>query len=321
MEGRAQLGVVGCVHVDDYEENVIRKHEKTRKDKEDDRTRHVLTLNAHAEPVFLTYRPTPHLRQLDARVMVRTRCTISLAPDGVRQRVWRVHRPRAATAMRFAAMAWLRRRRTSSFGQRLARRGGAARREPAHTGDEEYNWFLAVFFPSNQLRILPYYRVVKDLNGPDAGGVSRARCPGGHPGADHPSRRPSTPGRSDSSRRCVVPLRSTPPASTETIRLARSTCRCCTIASSAAARDRRRAHRPADRFRGGIRGIAELERRVASGEAAVAFAIYPVSVQQLMAIADAGAGDAAQVHLVRTQAQERALRSHARLIGPPGGTQ
>ena len=89
MNGRAQTGVVGCVHVDDYERDVIRKHEKTRKDKEDDRTRHVLTLNAHAEPVFLTYRPAAILDRLAQAATSGPALYDFTAPDGVRHSVWR----------------------------------------------------------------------------------------------------------------------------------------------------------------------------------------------------------------------------------------
>src|SRR5687768_10549395 len=90
MDGRAQIGVVGCVHVDDYEHDIIRKHEKTRQDKEDDRTRHVLTLNANAEPVFLTCRPAPELDALARRGTQDAPLYDFTAPDGVRHTVWRV---------------------------------------------------------------------------------------------------------------------------------------------------------------------------------------------------------------------------------------
>jgi uncharacterized protein (DUF1015 family) len=90
MDGRAQTGVVACVHVDDYEHDLIRKHEKTRKDKEDDRTRHVLTLNAHAEPVFLTYRSVPAVDRLADAAMRQPSLYDFTAPDGVRHTVWRI---------------------------------------------------------------------------------------------------------------------------------------------------------------------------------------------------------------------------------------
>jgi len=94
MDGRTQTGIVGCVHVDDYEREVIRKHEKTRPDKEDDRTRHVLTLNAHAEPVLLTYRSQPRIEGLSQPVLQTAPLYDFTAPDGVRHTVWRVADPK-----------------------------------------------------------------------------------------------------------------------------------------------------------------------------------------------------------------------------------
>jgi uncharacterized protein (DUF1015 family) len=93
MAGRTQVGVVGCVHVDDYERDVIRKHEKTRPDKEDDRTRHCLTLNAHAEPVFLAYRGQERLNRLVERASSSNPLYDFTAPDGVRHTVWRIPEP------------------------------------------------------------------------------------------------------------------------------------------------------------------------------------------------------------------------------------
>src|SRR6476661_6974389 len=90
MNGRVQTGVVGCVHIDDYEQDVIRKHENTRQDKEDDRTRHVLTLRANAEPVFLTYRPQPAVQALAAPIADGAPLYDFTAPDGVRHTVWRI---------------------------------------------------------------------------------------------------------------------------------------------------------------------------------------------------------------------------------------
>lgn len=165
MNGQSQVGVVGLVHVDDYESDIIRKHEKTRRDKEDDRTRHVLVLNAHAEPVFLTVRDDAALAALIAEGMRQAPLYDFNAPDGVQHRVWRVADPapfvRAFDHIPLAYVADGHHRCASAW------RAGAERRasNPAHTGDEEYNWFLATLFPSGGLRILPYHRVVRDLGG------------------------------------------------------------------------------------------------------------------------------------------------------------
>jgi len=289
MDGRAQIGVVGCVHVGDYEQNVIRKHEKTRKDKEDDRTRHVLTLGAHAEPVFLTHAPTPFLTQLNSKILAEDPLYDFTSSDGVRQRVWRVKNTAPyVDAFRRIGVGYV---ADGHHRSASAWRAAAERRDQnfKHTGDEEYNWFLAVLFPSNQLRILPYFRVVKDLNGQSPEAFLAAL---GEVGTLTPTTAPAPegagsfgilvggawyrlaldPGTIDEGdlvgsldvsllhERILAPLLGIGDVRTD----------------------------PRIDFVGGIRGVAELERRVASGEAAVAFALYPVSVQQLMAIADAG---------------------------------
>ena len=164
MDGRSQTGVVGCVHVEDYERDVIRKHEKTRQDKEDDRTRHVLTLDANAEPVFLTYRARAEIDRVVETITSAPPLYDFTAPDGVRHTVWAVPDSKAlADAFAAVPMAYV---ADGHHRSASAWRAGKELRakNPAHRGDEEYNWFLAVLFPSDQLRILPYNRVARDLN-------------------------------------------------------------------------------------------------------------------------------------------------------------
>ena len=289
MDGREQVGVVGCVHVDDYERDLIRKHEKTRPDKEDDRTRHVLALNANAEPVFLTYRQRPDIDALVARETAGPPLYDFTAPDGVRHTVWRVAAPgglaRAFEPVPHSYVADGHHRSASAWraGQEL--RGKNSR----HRGDEEYNWFLAVLFPSAQLRILPYNRVVRDLNGltPDAvlarlGEVGRLQAATSpepdRPGAfgvylaGHWYRLELDPATID---------RSDPIASLDVALLQDRV-----LAPILGVGDPRTDKRID--FVGGIRGPAELARRVDSGEMAVAFALYPTSLEQLMAVSDAG---------------------------------
>ena len=157
-----------CVHVDDYEQDIIRKHEKTRKDKEDDRTRHVLTLNANAEPVFLAYRDECR----DRRATWRRRSTAPalydfIAPDGVRHIVWRVADPGAAACAHFArGAAGLRGRRAPPLGQRLARGpGAAARRTRTTPATRSTTGSSRCCSRRTSCAILPYNRVVQDLNG------------------------------------------------------------------------------------------------------------------------------------------------------------
>src|SRR3954468_19678574 len=171
MDGRAQTGIVGCVHIDDYEQDIIRKHEKTRQDKEDDRTRHVLTLRANAEPVFLTYRGRPEIEALTPPLLAEAPLYDFTAADGVRHTVWRIAEAGpfldAFRSVPHAYVADGQHRSASAW-----RAGRELRRAPAqHRGDGEYNWLLAVLFPAEQLRILPYNRVVRDLGDLGAGGV------------------------------------------------------------------------------------------------------------------------------------------------------
>jgi uncharacterized protein (DUF1015 family) len=289
MDGREQVGVVGCVHVDDYERDLIRKHEKTRPDKEDDRTRHVLALNANAEPVFLTYRRRDEIDGLVARQLARPPLYDFTAPDGVRHTVWRVD-DAAGLAGAFdpvphAYVADGHHRSASAWraGQEL--RAKNAR----HRGDEEYNWFLAVLYPSEQLRILPYNRVVRDLNGltPDTV-LERLRAVGRVSETTSPEPdRAGTFGVYLAGRWYRLEL---DPASID---------RRDPIASLDVALLQDRVLGPilgivdprTDKridFVGGIRGPAALARRVDSGEMAIAFALYPTSLEQLMAVSDAG---------------------------------
>jgi uncharacterized protein (DUF1015 family) len=290
MDGRAQTGVVGCVHVDDYEHDVIRKHEKTRQDKEDDRTRHVLTLNANAEPVFLTYRGRPEIDELVAGIVSASAPLYDFpAPDGVRHTVWAVPDPgalgRAFVPVPHAYVADGHHRSASAW-----RAGKELRaKNPAHRGDEEYNWFLAVLFPADQLRILPYNRLVRDLKGQAPSEVlDRLGRLGKLTAATH-----ATPDRTGVF--CVYidgrwhrleldPSeidRSDPIASLDVSLLQDR------VLSPILGIGDPRTDKRID-FVGGIRGTAELERRVSSGEMAIAFSLYPTTLEQLMAVSDAG---------------------------------
>jgi uncharacterized protein (DUF1015 family) len=289
MDGLEQVGVVGCVHVDDYERDLIRKHEKTRPDKEDDRTRHVLALNANAEPVFLTYRKRAEIDTLVARTLESEPIYDFTAPDGVRHTVWRVA-DAAALARAFgpvphAYVADGHHRSASAW-----RAGKELRAKNAgHRGDEEYNWFLAVLFPSEQLRILPYNRVVRDLNGLTPKAVLQRLQGIGRvtetvsPEPDHAGvfgvylagcwyRLELDPASID---------RSDPIASLDVALLQDR------VLGPVLGIGDPRTDKRID-FVGGIRGPAELARRVDSGEMAIGFALYPTSLEQLMAVSDAG---------------------------------
>jgi len=289
MDGRTQTGIVGCVHVDDYERDVIRKHEKTRKDKEDDRTRHVLALNAQAEPVLLTYRPRPELDRMAAAASAGPPLYDFTAPDGVRHTVWRVPDARpwvdAFSSVPVAYVADGHHRSASAWRAGRERRAAGGR----HTGDEEYNWFLAVLFPASELRILPYNRLVKDLNGL-APAEFRARLAGLGRVESTTDAAPPAPGSfcfffdrrwtrltldpASIDRR--DPIRSLDASLLQERILG-------PILGIADPRTDKRID-----FVGGIRGTRELERRVRSGEVALGISMRPTTIEQLLAVADAG---------------------------------
>ena len=289
MNGQAQIGVVGCLHIDDYEQDLIKKHEKTRPDKEDDRTRHVLTLNANAEPVFLTYRDDASIdRLVDQDAAGRPLFDFDSA-DGVRHTGWRVHSGSAYVAA-FGRIPWSYvadgHHRTAS-----AWRAGRERRaaNPNHTGAEEYNWFLAVLFPASQLRILPYNRVVKDFNGRDLAGFMKEL---GRIGTVGPANNP-VPARPGSF--AVFPgdrwyqveldrasIEEQDPLASLDVTLVQDRVLGPILGIGDPRTDKR------IDFVGGIRGTAELERRVKSGEMALAISMYPTTVDQLLRVADAG---------------------------------
>lgn len=289
MNGRVQAGVVGCVHVDDYEADVIKKHEKTRPDKEDDRTRHVLDLNANAEPVFLTYRRHPYISRAIATAREAPPLDDFTTPDGVRHRTWqltdtdalldafrRVPAAYVADGHHRCASAW---------------RAGKARRaqNPAHTGEEEYNWFLAVLFPSSELEILPYNRVVKDLGGKSAEELLTAL---GSVGQLEPAEAPAPP--SSGSFGVYLGGRwyrlTLDPAFVAGLKLPDSLdaqlLHDLVLGPVLGVGDPRTDQRLD--FVGGIRGTAELQERVDRGEAAIAFALFPTSLDQLLDVSDTG---------------------------------
>ena len=288
MGDHAQVGVVTCCHIDDYASDVIRKHEKTRQDKEDDRTRHVLELNANTGPVFLTYRDVEAVDAVVAATMAGAPLYDFTAPDGIRHTVWKVS-PDGGASLRalFDAVpvAYV---ADGHHRAKAAWRAGAERRaaNPAHTGEEEYNWFLAVLFPASQLRILPYNRCVADLNGlsPEAF-LARVR--------EVFTVAESAPPAPAASRQVSMymggrwyglswPAFDADPVAQLDVSVLQERLLGPVLSIGDPRTDRRIS------FVGGIRGTDELERRVDSGRSAVAFSMAPVTVGQMMAIADAG---------------------------------
>lgn len=286
MDGHAQSGLVACCNIDEYADNTIRKHEKTRQDKEDDRTRHCLELNANSGPVFLTYRDKAVIDEMAAEVERGVPLYDFTAPDGVQHTVWRIESglERWVEAFGDVELAYVadgHHRAAAGYRSGQIRRG----RNPAHTGCEEYNWFLTVLFPASQLRILPYNRCVADLNGRRAeeflaavGEVLKVE--------------PTDEMEPVAARDVRMYLDGKwyrlswsevegDPASRLDVSVLQDR-----VLAPLLGIDDPRTNQRVD-FIGGIRGTAELIRLVDSGKAAVAFSMYPTTVEQMMDIADA----------------------------------
>ena len=294
MNGKTQYGLVLCAHTDDYSEGKIKKHELTRKDKEDDRMVHVRIQNANIEPVFFSY---PDNAEIDAIVRKYTACKPEYdftAEDGFGHHFWVIDDDdtvRRITEIFKDIPAFYvadGHHRTAA-----AARVGAEKRtgNPAHTGDEEYNFFMAVAFPESQLTIIDYNRVVKDLNGLTVEEFLKALeedfivekkgkeiCKPDHLhnfsmylGGEWYSLE-AREGRYDDS---------------DPIGVLDVTILSDLVLDKILGIKDLRTDKRID-FVGGIRGLGELSKRVDSGEMAVAFALYPVSMKQIVDIADSG---------------------------------
>ena len=293
MGDHTQYGIVGCASVEEYLNDTIKKHELTRRDKEDDRTKHVEVTNAHSGPIFLTYPARKDIDTIVKNVLKTAPVNNFVAEDGIRHQLWVVSErtivDRIAAAFRRVKHLYVADgHHRSAAAARVGKERAAA--NPGHKGTEEYNFFLAVLFPHNQLRIMDYNRLVKDLKGRTAGeflaevrkvfDVEEAAA----------QVRPAKKGEygmylKDRWYRLTAPA-SSAQQQDPVERLDVSTLQKHLLAPILGIDDPR-TNKRID-FVGGIRGLAELEKRVNSGEMAVAFALYPTSIDELFAIADAG---------------------------------
>ncbi len=292
MDGRTQTGIVGCCDYQEYYDGSIKKHELTRTAKENDRVRHVETQNANAEPVFFSYRGKPGI---DALVNEVTRSPIEydfVAEDGIRHELWVVRDRRLIENFEsgFAEVPALYvadgHHRTAA-----AARVGQMRKEDNsdHTGEEEYNFFMAVLFSDDQLKIFDYNRVVRDLNGISQESFLSAIKQSFEVSAIDGELAPTEKGTFSMYLGGVwyrlkankEKLTSSPKEGLDVTYLSDEVLE--PILGISDLRNDLRID-----FVGGIRGLGELERRVDSGEMAVAFALFPVSMEELLAIADAG---------------------------------
>jgi len=285
MGGHTQTGLAGTFSVDEYNRGLIKKHEKTRRDKEDDRTRHIIELRAQTGVVFLTHAASPAVNAVAARVTAGPPLYDFTAPDGVVHTVWRATGADVeALVSAFAAMPAL----YIADGHHRVASAARACTELKATGDQPATRFIAVTFPDDQVQILPYNRVVKDLAGLtpkallDAVGQRMTVSPGG----------PASPERAGRVGMFVdgawhtLTLPAPPPDASRADSLDVEVLHQHVLAPILKIGDVR-ADKRID-FVGGSRGTAELERLVSSGRAAVAFSMYPVSIADLVAIADAG---------------------------------
>ncbi|HBH20751.1 MAG TPA: DUF1015 domain-containing protein [Rikenellaceae bacterium] len=295
MDGRTQYGLVLCAHTDDYASGRIKKHELTRKDKEDDRMVHVRIQNANIEPVFFSYKDNPELAAIVAKAVEAPSEYKFTDENGFGHEFWVISDDAA-----IARISEIFSKDIDAFyvadghhRTAAAARVGAEKKaqNPNHTGDEEYNFFMAVCFPESQLKIIDYNRVVKDLNGLTEDEFLSAL-----------------------EKDFVVEKKGTEeyhPCGLHNFSLYLGGCWYSFTAKDGRYRDDDpvevldvtilsrlvldkilgikdlRTDKRID-FVGGIRGLSELSRRVDSGEMKVAFALYPVSMKQLIAIADSG---------------------------------
>jgi uncharacterized protein (DUF1015 family) len=291
LGGRAlrQTGIVCCSHVDDYVQGRIKRHEKTRRDKEDDRTRHVLTVKANTGPVFLMYQDEPRLAELSDSDVKGDPLYDFVASDGVRHTLWRTSNAQAyVQAFRGVESAYVAdgHHRSASAARAAAE---LAATNPKHTGNEEYNWFLSVLFPASELTILPYHRVVADLNGltPAELLASLSSVATVAPSAEpQPSRAGSFGMYLDGAWYSVA----LPEASidhSDPVGSLDYTLLYDRVLSPILGIGDIRTDRRID-FVGGIRGTGELSKRVDEGRDAVAFAMRATTIKELFGVADAG---------------------------------
>ena len=294
MYGRTQYGIVGCASVDDYLKQVILEHELTRPDKEEDRKNHIRVSNVNYEPVFFAYPDIAEINGIVTKITAIPAEYDFTTEDGIGHQFWVIDDPAiigriielfAAIPNTYVADGHHRTAAAAHVGEERRKEN------PRHTGNEEYNFFLAVHFPDSQLNILDYNRVVKDLNGFSETDFLKeiekgftVQCKGAdeyHPAALHEfsmylggkwyalTARPGTFNDDDPIGCLDVTVLSD-----------------LVLAPLLNITDLRSSKRID--FVGGIRGLGELKQRVDSGEMAVAFALYPVSMKQLIDIADTG---------------------------------
>jgi uncharacterized protein (DUF1015 family) len=296
MNGRAQTGIASTFSVEDYDNNIILKHEKTRKVKEDDRTNHIITTDAQTGIVFLTYRGTEKINELVEKTISTVLPEYDfIASDGIQHTIWIM--PDQFNDLIISEFSNINKLYIAD-GHHRAKSASRAREEkmksyPSHQSNEEYNFFIAVIFPAKQLQILPYNRVVSDLNG-----LSKEDFLNNV--SEKFEVQPSTEKEPKNQKEFCMYL----DKQWYYLKARNSVLASLSLEKSVGEKldvsilqnfllrpilgiDDPRTNNRID-FIGGIRGTKELEKLVDSGKADVAFSLYPVSVDDLMNISDAG---------------------------------
>lgn len=293
MEGRTQYGIVGCASVQEYLSDAIKKHELTRKDKEEDRCNHVRVTNAHTGPIFLTYPDRKEIDDIVSRIVAGPPENDHVAADGIRHQSWVIKDQSAIEQLRnlFAVIPNL---YVADGHHRTAAAAIVGRErqmaDPANRGDEEYNFFLAVCFPASQLRILDYNRLVKDLNGlSHEAFLGKLRTSFD---VEKIQGRPRLAKKGEfglylSGSWYLMTaharlLEQRDPVERLDVAILQNH-----VLDAILGIHDPRVDKRID-FVGGIRGLGELEKRVDSGEMTLAVSMFPTSIHELMAIADAG---------------------------------
>lgn len=294
MNGRTQYGLVVCAYVDDYMTGKIKKHELTRRDKEEDRMKHVRINNANVEPVFFAY---PHKDEIDAIVAEVVKGDAEydfVAPDGFGHHFWLIEDEKTINRITeiFAEIPYLYIADGHHRSAAAALVGDEKRREnPNHKGDEEYNYFLAVCFPDNQLNIIDYNRVVKDLNNlTDEEFLAALQKNFIVEEKGTEIYKPSQLHNFSlylSGKWYSLTAKEGTYNDNDPIGVLDVTISSNLILDEILGIKDLRSDKRID-FVGGIRGLGELKKRVDSGEMKVALALYPVSMKQLIDIADSG---------------------------------
>ncbi len=293
MDNRTQYGLVGCASVDDYWNDIIKKHEKTRKDKEEDRCNHVRVTNAHTGPIFLTYKDDSEINTIVNSIINNDADIDFIADDNIRHQTWTIN----DNAMIQKIQEKL--EQVPNFyvadGHHRSAAAAIVGRErqlanPNHTGSEEYNFFLAVLFPASLLHIMDYNRVVKDLNNLlEDEFFNRLREFFTIEQSDrqyHPQKKGKIGMYINSNWYKLTAKNHLYNTDNPVEKLDVSILQNYVLSKILGIDDPRTSKRID--FVGGIRGLSELEKRVDTGEMCLAFAMYPTSINELMEIADLG---------------------------------